>query len=263
MPNGFYENHAGYGSRLLPFIVNDIVCEHQDFSPHWHEGTELLLCTSGEGRVIIDGVSFDFTPGRILLVNKNQLHDVMNESIITYSYIIIFDDFLKENGFNTNNYAFDSLIVDDDIRALFLKMHRSFKSKEAPLRIRLDAMELLYALAERFCTEISSSGENSSTGIRAAIEYIRRNYTEDISLQGIARIASLSKYYFAKRFKAITGRTYSDFLGYIRCQRATVLLKVGVPVSEVCFSVGYNDPAYFSRVFKKYNGISPSKYIHR
>ncbi len=260
MASGHYESHAKYGTKILPFIVNSSVCEYQDFSPHWHESIELLYCTSGKGHVIIDGTSFDFVPGRVLAVNKNQLHDVTNEESISYNYIIIFEEFLKENGIDTDTCAFKNLIEDPEMCRLFLKMHGDFKNGEEAIRIRLDATELIYKLVTEHSVERSGLNPSAVEGIKAAIVYINQNYKENISLEKIAEISNFSKYYFTKKFKEMTGRTYIDFLGSTRCQRATDMIRAGSSVSEVCFAVGYSDPAYFSRVFKKFIGTAPSKY---
>ena len=60
----------------------------------------------------------------------------------------------------------------------------------------------------------------------------------------------MSKYYFARTFKAVTGKTFKDYLNGKRVEQAMILLRSGeVNITEVCFQVGFNDPSYFDRVF--------------
>ncbi len=262
MPLGHYEDLAKYKNKSLPFICRvDTLTKPQFLCHHWHESMEILYCTEGSGQAIINGSVFDFSPGNIIVVNPGQIHGVIGDSpSITYKCIILFDDFCKENGIEGDMRAFVPVVNSPEITRLYLKMYNDFHGGEATLKIRLDAMELLYALTKDFSTETQGYKETAIEGIKAAIDYINRNYSEDISLDTIAEVSNLSRFYFTRRFKDMTGKTFNDFLGALRCHKAAEMIKDGKTVSEVCFAVGYNDPAYFSRVFKKFMGVAPSKY---
>ncbi len=262
MPYGYYENHLKYKSRLLPFICRDdsIQSTHY-FVPHWHEGMEILHCISGRGRVNINGSFFDFTPGRTVIVNSNRIHSVISDTPkITYKCIILFEEFCSDNGIDRDKYTYTPVADSTEIARLFLKMHDDFHSGSSALKIRLDATELLYALTEGFAYEAQSTKEAATEGIKAAIDYINRNYADNITLDTIAHVSNLNRFYFTKKFKDMTGKTFNDFLGGVRCQKAGEIIKSGRTVNEACYAVGYSDPAYFSRVFKKFMGMPPSKY---
>ncbi|KZL90266.1 response regulator [Clostridium magnum] len=93
------------------------------------------------------------------------------------------------------------------------------------------------------------------------VNYITENYSKDISLEKTAKKFNLSFYYFSRTFKEIFGVTFSEKLTSIRMDKAKELLsKVDSNIKEVCYEVGYNDPNYFSKAFKKYVGMSPSEY---
>ena len=71
----------------------------------------------------------------------------------------------------------------------------------------------------------------------------------------------MSPYYFSKLFKAETGTTFVEYLTNLRMERAQELLKdEGLSIKEICASVGYADPNYFSRTFKKNVGVTPTVY---
>ncbi|MNP49678.1 HTH-type transcriptional regulator YesS [compost metagenome] len=71
----------------------------------------------------------------------------------------------------------------------------------------------------------------------------------------------LNAYYFSKIFKQQTGETFIDYLTSLRIGRAKELIvQGGYSQKEICFLVGYNDPNYFSRVFKKVTGFTPTEY---
>lgn len=88
--------------------------------------------------------------------------------------------------------------------------------------------------------------------------YIRENIEEELELEKVANNFGLSVYYFSRTFKEVTGVNFSDYVNKCRIDIAKELLLSGeMNVKEVCYKVGYNDPNYFSKVFKKYEGVSP------
>jgi two-component system, response regulator YesN len=94
-----------------------------------------------------------------------------------------------------------------------------------------------------------------------AKEYIDEHFAEAITLEEAAEHVGLSPYYFSKLFKDRFGITFIDYITEIRMKRAKELMEnPDVSIKEVCYTVGYKDPNYFSRVFKKYTGLTPSEY---
>lgn len=97
--------------------------------------------------------------------------------------------------------------------------------------------------------------------ISKAINYINSNYNYEITMEQVANHVSVSSYYFSKIFKEILGENYIDYVTNIRMNKAKeILLKTDISIKEICFQVGYNDPNYFSRAFKKSVGVSPSEF---
>lgn len=245
----------------MPFICRkDTIKYYSNFIPHWHENIEILHCIDGEGSIIINGFAYDFKPNTVVVLNPNEIHTVTSQGHVHYDCIIIFDEFCKENGIYTDTKVFNSVIESAEICMLHKKMCDSFRESEKPnpVKIRLYALELLFNLCENFSYETFQSTETGFDDMKSAIDYINRNYQRKITLDEIAEQSNLSKYYFTKKFKETTGKTFNEFLNGVRCKKAKEILKCGKSVNEACFSSGFNDPAYFSRVFKKIIGIPPS-----
>ncbi len=98
--------------------------------------------------------------------------------------------------------------------------------------------------------------------VKAAKEYLEEHYADDITLEAMAEHVNISPQYFSKLLKKSTGFNYIDWLSMLRVRKAKeLLLNPNLTVSEVCFMVGYKDPNYFSRIFKKRIGITPSEYV--
>lgn len=95
--------------------------------------------------------------------------------------------------------------------------------------------------------------------MREAIQYINTKYCESIMVQQIADHCGVDRAYLSKIFKYATGNTLQEYLIQFRIIRAKQLLKdTDLSVKYVSYSVGYNDPFTFSKVFKKQEGVSPS-----
>jgi len=97
--------------------------------------------------------------------------------------------------------------------------------------------------------------------IKKAVEYIENNYSKDISLDDISQELNLSTYYFSKLFKEEKGENFVEFLTETRIEKAKELMKdSSKSIKEISSSCGYSDPNYFSRIFKKYTGQTPTEY---
>lgn len=112
------------------------------------------------------------------------------------------------------------------------------------------------------CDYISSFREEQYSGIvTKAKKYIDANFHNEISLDEVSQVVNISPYYFSKVFKDETGENFMKYLTNIRIEKAKELLADrNNTIKEVCLSVGYSDPNYFSRIFKKSVGITPTEF---
>ncbi|WP_232424826.1 helix-turn-helix domain-containing protein [Algoriphagus resistens] len=90
--------------------------------------------------------------------------------------------------------------------------------------------------------------------------FIDSNYAGKIDLGNISDEAYFSKFHFIRLFKSAYGKTPHQYLKYVRIGKAKELLKNGVSVTEVCYSVGFESISSFSGLFSKTVGVSPSVY---
>jgi len=97
--------------------------------------------------------------------------------------------------------------------------------------------------------------------VNCAKEYIDKNYTKNISISTIAEYLHLTPNYVSLLFKQEMGMTIMSYITQLRMNKALKLLKESnLKVSEVADSVGYKDPNYFSKLFKRYYGYNPSDF---
>lgn len=104
--------------------------------------------------------------------------------------------------------------------------------------------------------------ENKTDHVKKMIIYIRENYEKKISISDLSEKYDLSTVHLNSKFKEETNYTFNDFLNRYRILKAVGLLKEGdLMVYEVANSVGIENYKYFSQVFKKYVGSSPTDFI--
>lgn len=91
--------------------------------------------------------------------------------------------------------------------------------------------------------------------------YMEQHYAEQITLEDISREVNLSTYYFSRFYKEETGVNFIDKLSSIRIEKAKEILKnQSVSVKDVSYMVGYLEPTYFSKIFKKMTGYTAGEY---
>jgi two-component system response regulator YesN len=109
--------------------------------------------------------------------------------------------------------------------------------------------------------QIRSMNSGPSIAIRKAISYINENYGNRISLQDVAHHTCLSPNYLSQLFKQETGKSFLEHLTLFRVAAAKKLLvQSNLTISEIAYKLGYDMPSYFSEVFKRNEGLTPSQY---
>lgn len=103
--------------------------------------------------------------------------------------------------------------------------------------------------------------EAEESGLDKAVKYINENFTKEISLSDVAKHSYLSESYLSRRMKKILGIGFAEYITKLRIEKSLELLKSpNAKIMDVAVSVGYQDYRYFSQIFKKYTGYSPSEF---
>ena len=95
----------------------------------------------------------------------------------------------------------------------------------------------------------------------SAVRYFHKNYSKPISIEEFAAEHHMSVSWFIRNFKEYTESTPAQYLLSLRISNAQTLLETtNYNVTEIAEIVGYDNPLYFSRIFKKQSGMSPSEF---
>ncbi|WP_010236500.1 response regulator transcription factor [Clostridium arbusti] len=104
-------------------------------------------------------------------------------------------------------------------------------------------------------------GSGTNKVLEPALKYIEENYREEISLEKIAHITNLSVYYFSRLFKKQMGISFITYISRYKMDKAKELLEnTDIPIVNIAAELGYYECGYFTKVFKKITGTTPSKY---
>ncbi|MEH7246095.1 AraC family transcriptional regulator [Neobacillus niacini] len=130
-------------------------------------------------------------------------------------------------------------------------------------------LKVLYQLEDRmieeYCSLVSSSSlKKYSTLIQRAIEHLQSSYDKQINKEELADLLSTHPSHLSRKFKEETKMTITSYQQMLRIKKAKHLLKTEeLTIEEIAWMIGYDDPSYFARVFKKEIGSTPTQYRDR
>jgi len=96
--------------------------------------------------------------------------------------------------------------------------------------------------------------------IYKVIYYIEQNYSDDLTLEELSRVAGFSKYHFHRIFGSIMGESLSDYIRRVRLSSTMIKFKTELNITQIAQISGYETNASFSKAFKKYFGITPKEF---
>jgi YesN/AraC family two-component response regulator len=278
--NKIYTSIDNYNPQIL-FVIDGISSPEipvPETNYHCHEDfIELSFIISGSVDYLIDMENYTLKKGQVLISNPGLYHkELFNENTscrelhIGITNVNIFNSSKKnyidigdKNILTLTNYKDEILKVCNEI----IDEQRNHK-QTSPFMLKSLVMKLLILLHREINEEIpnlnsqefSFKSREKKSLVEAITKYLTNNYIEDISLYTLSKNMYLSPVYISKIFKELMGDSPINYLIRIRLSKAKELLqKSNLSIKEISEAVGYKDPYYFSKLYKKYYGISPSK----
>lgn len=236
------------------------------------EGTPehvLLLCTAGRGWYIIDDQYQELAANEALLIPENTPH--IYGALDADPWSIHWVHFTGSAGdFYAHQLPDDvyKLSVDPDvmlpIEQLFRQCYDSILGGFVLQRLLYMSQTLHHILGYLlFNNQAFSPAMQTSNfhNLEHTLVHLQQNIDTKLTLECMASHAELSVSHFSRLFREQTGYSPMDYFIRLKIQEAcTQLILTNQTIREICFGLGYDDPYYFSRAFKKITGMSPRTY---
>ncbi|MCL6603624.1 MAG: response regulator [Paenibacillus sp.] len=229
---------------------------------------------SGQAGVFLDGETL--SDGSQEIKYPKHLEVALIESIRTLNMerMLTLCDELAEY---IEAQAFPQEIAERLIVEMIVVLYRQFEHLNLLADWSLDGLlsrlhtletlnEMITALKQEFREWMLQSNktvtrEDGRSVIEKAIRYIDSNYHKDLSIEEVAELADLSISHFCTSFKQISGYTFLEYVTYCRMEKAKYILQnSNVKVYQIAPLVGYQDSRYFTQVFKRATGKTPTEY---
>ncbi len=206
---------------------------------------------SGKGTYFVGNNTFEVHAGQAFIIKPGEVTTYTADENEPWEYVWA--------GLDIDSDTLSGIpyVIDDiEIGRLFTEIYNrfDFSAENQPF-----AIARMWEIYGRLLNMAHPEGNNSY--IRDALNIIKKQYMQDITIQSIADQLGLDRSYFSNLFKKHTGITPMHFIIRYRMQKALTLLNCNkYSISVIATSVGYSDLFSFSRSFKKFYGVPPQKY---
>ncbi len=271
MKNTIYEKHV-HQDPDFPFFFHLDPAGQSRFHLsryHWHESIEILNCIEGSCQVVLNGKTLPFQKGDTLIVDPFSLHTVVkdpqHDGTAMYYCLIVDKSFFASLRLPTDPHATVPVIRDEELDRLFCRINQEFQNRENYWQQSAKAM--ITTLVVRLSRILSPTQEKAQRAYYAkssiaadTMKYLFEHFNESVSIEDLSQTLGFNKYYLCHVFREITGETIIGYLNVLRCNHARKLLATGrYTVSEAAEESGFSNFSYFSKIYRRLFGHSPSE----
>ncbi len=221
---------------------------------------------SGKGIYRVGGKEYHLSAGDMFLARESAVIYYCADEDDPWEYCWVgFNGTDAKYLLNMTSFAGDNLVIKitehETILSLMSNIYNGQGADTAHETEMLGHLYLFLAKLMQMNEEESALERGGYKYVRAALNFIKYNYSAPIDVTDIAKAVGVSRSHLYRVFMMQLSISPSDYLEKYRINEAAALLKnAELSVSEVANSVGFDDALYFSRVFKKNKGVPPSKY---
>lgn len=220
---------------------------------------------SGKGTYVCGDETYHISAGDLFIVFPNQVVSYYADKDDPWQYCWVgFNGTEAQRLIDLTPFRQDRLLLslnDNSIQQSLLDIYDARGNKPANDMSMIGRLYLFLSKLIDLNT-VREESDVTSIYIENALKYIQYNYSHSIDITNIADSIGISRSHLYRVFIKHLGLSPNDYLTQYRINRACSLLRNSdLSISNIANSVGYDDPLYFSRVFKKVKGVSPSMYL--
>ena len=280
------KHHSPALEAIKPNIGSSFTCLHflknENIKTqfwHYHPEIEIIFVSGGSGKRQIGSNISNFTNGDLILLGSNLPHcGLTNENTNNeYEVVIQFSqDFLGNKFWNAPEMqrilsmletAKSGIVFGEKVKKALRNKIRTL-SELSYLDKLLTFIEILDELAHTKDFKILNAGKyylqtqkEDNDRINLIFNHVKDNFKNQISLEEVAGLATMTVPSFCRYFKKITNKTFTQFVNEYRITHSLKLLaEQPMSITDICFESGFNNFSYFNKTFKEHTQKSPSQY---
>jgi AraC-like DNA-binding protein len=284
-----YRRRDYFPAGRMPLVVQRSVTHAAPVAEHRHEFRELVIVTGGTCVHVCGAHRWPLRRGDVFVVSDGRLHgyeqprdlriaNVLYEparlrmplhditSLPGYHALFALEPSYRERrGYDGRlRLAPGALLRAEELLG---ELERELEHREAGHRFVSTAlfMRLVAHLARSYESSPPAGSSEGVLRLAAALSRIERDYAQPLTVESIGKTAGMSRRHFQRVFRDVMGGSPIDYLIRLRVRSAVDLLTAepAEPVTRIAYRVGFSDPNYFSRAFRRHMGISPAEYRRR
>lgn len=259
IPLSFYHLDAAHPCYQMPL--------------HWHRSFEMLRVIQGNICITLNDRTISATAGDIVFINQENIHGYQPTDCVYEVIDFDIEELLLHTALCkdilqlfTNSHINILPLSAKNPQELYAAANKLFTYAAGSLAMnRLLVLGALFELlGQIYVSHHYSENDKSSVHTKAfkdLLEFVEHHYTEPLVLSDMAHAAGMSASHFSMLFRDFFHQTPMEYLNAYRVERACLmLLHTTLSVTEIAYRCGFNDSAYFVKVFKKYKLTTPRKY---
>lgn len=243
---------------------------------HMHTHLEIFYFESGTGFFDIQGKTFPIRANDLLVIDAKQLHMQYSDSRdVPLTYYCFAVDSVRMKGKSANSVSNEGFFIHsfkskkNAVYRGILQLLDELKERRYGYATKVDALfGMLIVDVLRFTPPPCNEAENVSDAyltnrklLNDVKEYIEEHFAEDITLDDLTKQSFMNKSYFLHQFKKMFNISPMHYLTLVRVEQAKILLaNTTRPITQIATDVGVDNPVYFTELFTKAMGISPTMY---
>ena len=260
------------------------ITPYMDYPWHYHPEFEIIFVEKSYGIRFMGNHIGNFMDGDLMFISPNLPHVWKNDKAFYQRNKNLFVDVYVIHFLEHDFKEFFDLPEFTRIKQLFVlgkqgmlikgNRHQEIAElvKETVLSSGVDRLILFLRTLNVLSTTkeyellsspgyISCADTGDAERINTVMNFIIKNYAQEINIEGIASLANLTESSFCRYFKARTHKTFSQFLNEIRILNACkFLVRTNLTITQVCYETGYNNISHFNRQFKLITGLTAKEY---
>lgn len=244
---------------------------------HWHQEFEIIRVLSGGFTVYLNNEEFNLTQGDILFVGCGSLHRGEPSECVYECIVVDLKMLLTKNDSITNHYIFQITNSQVSVKNTLLPKNCELYKTVTELFVlmsnpkayyELSVFATLFTMLSQLYSNNHATLSNTAQPNRQVelvgfvLEWINQNLKEEINSKKLSQISNLNFNYLCKIFKNFTGQTITQYVNEQRIEHACYdIAGKNKSITQAALDNGFNDLSYFSKIFKRYKGITPREFM--